>query len=374
MTCKICNNTNINKVDLELNNSISSDNKFYNHDIIHFFCKNCGSIFISEESQIEYDTFYSNNYDFLTDTEDEEPVVIENNETTKYCDRLIEIFHEYIHNSTKKSFLDIGAGKGNFINALHNRFTAIQCHALEPSKSYSLLKNKTFLKSHHNKFFTPENFKNQKFDYVSLIGVLEHIQNPVNFLKSINDIINDDSILFIEVPNFENNKSDLLTIDHLLKFTERSLENLFNLSGFSVLKKDVPNTVPMQFIVKKGNFKKIKHINPNEEIVNKSITYINSVINDAKSLSNEEIAIYGQGLILNYLTGCKILKINNIKCVIDDNVLYQDKKWKNEIPIISYSKFHERNYEKKIFLAMNDCYHKNVINKLGNHKIYGTIK
>ncbi|GAB1465755.1 hypothetical protein MASR2M54_12550 [Aliarcobacter cryaerophilus] len=95
----------------------------------------------------------------------------------------------------------------------------IKKYALEPSKAYKQLRTKSFLQEKYNNFFNSNDFVKQ-FDYISLIGVLEHVPNPKEFLIDIKNIMHEDSYILIEVPNFENNKSDLLTVDHLSKFTE----------------------------------------------------------------------------------------------------------------------------------------------------------
>jgi len=74
---------------------------------------------------------------------------------------------------------------------------------------------------------------------------------------------------------------------------------------------------------------------------------------------------------LHYLVGTNKLKMENILCIIEDN---HNKLFKNKIPIMSFSDFKKSSLFsriRKVFLAMNPCYHKNVINKLSGFEVLG---
>jgi 2-polyprenyl-3-methyl-5-hydroxy-6-metoxy-1,4-benzoquinol methylase len=364
--CRVCAKKTT-KIEFKLQDSVSSDAKFIHHAISHSYCNYCAYVFTDNENRIDYNEFYTKSYDFLLDG-DVEPTIGE----IKYSEYLVDFYSEFINKNDVKSFFDIGGGKGNFVSAVYDKFPQLKYSALEPSKSYEVLKQKSFISELYNNFFYSENF-NKKYDYLSLIGVLEHVPNPKEFLLDIKNIMNKDSYLLIEVPNFKNNKADLLTIDHLSKFTEESITNLFNVTGFVIQKQQVLSTVPMQYIIKIGNIKDIVkgHITID---INNAVAYLNKSFNDAKEIRDNNISLYGQGLVMEYLLGVGILSSENISCIIDDNPLYQGKKWKNKISIIDFKTFEKKYKTKNIFLSMNDCYHEKILSKLNNYDIYGMIK
>ncbi len=366
--CIICD-SNIKNIEFKIEKSVSSDNRIINSPLSHSYCDNCGYVFIDFNKRVNYEKFYSVDYIFLPDG-DVEPTL----DDGKYSKYLTEFYSEVIENKKSNTFFDIGGGKGNFVQAIYNKFENLDIYALEPSQSFEKIKNKKFLKNSYNDFFISSNFS-KSFNYLSLIGVLEHVPNPKEFLCDIKKIMTKESFLLIEVPNFKNNKSDLLTIDHLSKFTEESLTNLFKICGFAIFKKQILNSVPMQFIVQLcDNINSISKTKI-EKTVNIAATYLNNVINSINSIGDKKIAVYGQGLILDYLIGVKILDINNICCIVDDNSLYQGKKYKNKIDIVNLEYF-KSNYVNinDIFLAMNDCYHSKVKDKLNEFNIYGAVK
>ncbi|MDN5062714.1 class I SAM-dependent methyltransferase [Aliarcobacter butzleri] len=368
INCLVCS-SKTHKISFEIMRCVTSDAKIINAPLSHSYCSSCGFVFVDFDKRVNYEEFYTNEYEFLLDGE-VEPTL----DDGKYSDSLVEFYQEFLENSSDKTFFDIGAGKGNFIQAVENKYNKLQKYALEPSKSYEILKTKNFLKEKYNSFFNSKDFT-LKFDYISLIGVLEHVPNPKEFLLDIKSIMNEDSYILIEVPNFENNKSDLLTVDHLSKFTENSILNLFNICGINVIKKRVSNSVPMQFILKKSNDhnSSINSLN-NFDYINNAINYLKKIENDISNIENDKIVVYGQGLVLDYLIGINKINIENIVCVIDDNPLYQGKKYKNKINILSFDEFKISNLSnktKKIFLAMNDCYHHKVNYKLDGFEVIG---
>ena len=86
----------------------------------------------------------------------------------------------------KFKLLDYGAGGGHFLKALELR--KIESAGIEPSKSLCQLGNK-FLKK--NKLINlsieecdQELLKRNDIDVVSLIGVMEHLNDPINFIKN----------------------------------------------------------------------------------------------------------------------------------------------------------------------------------------------
>jgi len=364
--CLICLDKT-SEFDFSLKNSVSSDAKFFNKSIAHIYCNNCGYIFINPEKRLDINSFYELEYDFLLDGE-VEPSVNEK----KYSENLVDLYAPYIIDNSEKSFFDIGAGKGNLLEAFFSRFKNLKYTALEPSKAYHLLKNKKFIKECHNSFFNSSSFQHN-FDFLSLIGVLEHVSDPKSFLLDIKKIMHKETLLLIEVPNFSNNKADLMTIDHISKFTDNSLTNIFNITGFEIVKKQIlSGVVPMQYIIKTSDIKNLSKVNIKTSL-NEAKKYLNNAFYDAKIINKEEIAIYGQGLILDYLLGSETLDIEKISCLIDDNPLYWGKLFKNKIPIVDFDTFKKKYNTKKIFLAMNDCYHNNLIIKLQDHNVFGSL-
>ncbi|GAK60663.1 methyltransferase type 12 [Candidatus Vecturithrix granuli] len=376
--CPICKKYTLAEI-LKTDGSVSSDGVFQPFSISLTTCEFCGNAHILQDAGMlqHIQKFYQQEYAFLLSSEEEEPCEITEHTARKYSESLVSFFSAYIDCAVHHRILDVGAGKGNFLTALHKKYPSIEKHAIEPGPAYKHLVKHPFLKSAQKNFFDPS-FFNEKFDLVSLSFVLEHVSSPVEFLRSIKQVLTDKhSLVLVEVPNFSHNKSDLLTFDHLFKYTETSFENLVFCSGFSIVARQVdPKRVPMQFVIQPDIKRSIIARSEFQTFMN-AHEYLQFVTSEANKISTDHIAIYGQGLLLPYFLGTAVIKLKNIKCIIDDNPLYHHTLYRGVIPIVSLDEFSkDLHFEvSAILLAMNDCYHENVLSKLQsknlNIPIYG---
>jgi SAM-dependent methyltransferase len=72
------------------------------------------------------------------------------------------------------------------------------------------------------------------FDIISLSHVLEHIPDPVSFLKAISDHLTTKGRLLLATPNLRQNPSDLIIADHCSHFEEDSLAYVAKAAGLHI--------------------------------------------------------------------------------------------------------------------------------------------
>ena len=96
------------------------------------------------------------------------------------------------HVDDAKSVLDIGSGLGVFPHEMSWGGFKIWC-----TESNDI--SRAFIKELG--FTCTKNIPDEKFDLVSMIHVLEHIEEPIEFLVELHKNMNDDGKLFIEVPD-----------------------------------------------------------------------------------------------------------------------------------------------------------------------------
>ncbi len=87
---------------------------------------------------------------------------------------------------------------------------------------------------------------NRKFDIITLWHVLEHFMNPVDELKKVRTLLNENGVCFIEVPNYNSIKFKLSRnkwkggnhpLYHRTFFTSKTLRETIQESGFSTSKR-----------------------------------------------------------------------------------------------------------------------------------------
>jgi len=372
--CPVCHAEITEQRHLPINDAITSDLRYVDHKVINRFCDNCGYIFVDKSVYLNLEEHYKEDYNKNISQHSSEPVIMEENQIISHSAKRVELFSKYFEKESNRKFFDIGAGKGSFIEEMYKRYPNYIYYALEPGVAFNILEKKAFLRNYYNDFFCADNFGNEQFDFISIIEVLEHVSEPKFFLLEICEIMNEQSLLLIEIPNFQVNMTDLIVIDHLSKFTPESIKNLFKVSGLAVVFENIPETsVPMQFIVKKANTSEIEQCEGKKYIDN-SLNYIKKSISEAQYLQNHNIAVYGQSPILSYLYDAGYFSKNNLKIIIDDNIYFNNKRFKREIPIVSFDQFlsfNKRGEIDKIFLAMSRCYHSQVLKKLNGFEVFG---
>ena len=138
-----------------------------------------------------------------------------------------------------KKILEIGVGTGQTIFWFEQE--GFDVEGIEPDGESVRLVN-SILKKGRVTESTIEDFNTKKtYDVIWMSHVLEHIINPINFLKKIQENLKTNGIFFIEVPNCENSKMRNVSIQktpHVLHFTVKSLSKMVRLADYEIIKCD----------------------------------------------------------------------------------------------------------------------------------------
>ena len=195
-------------------------------DINLAYCNNCGLVYnvAFDNKLMQYSAVYENSLHF-------------SQRFKKWADqtanRLVQKYQLY-----NKDIIEVGCGQGDFLELLQ---TIGNNQVLGFDPSYN--SNKTDIDSEKpNIKIIPEayseDFDNYPADFICCRHVLEHIEKPLEFLKSIRKTIGnkDNCVLYFEVPNALYNIQHLgiwdIIYEHCTYFTSESLANLFLRAGF----------------------------------------------------------------------------------------------------------------------------------------------
>lgn len=126
--------------------------------------------------------------------------------------------------------LDVGCGNGGFLRAFSDRFPAWQLEGAEMDARHAT-ELQTIPGFHHLHGPRVEDLTGD-YDAVSLVHVLEHIEDPAALLAALRAKTNPDALLFVEVPSWRSNPFALMISDHASHFTPATLEMVVNASGW----------------------------------------------------------------------------------------------------------------------------------------------
>ena len=149
--------------------------------------------------------------------------------------------------------LDVGCGGGHFLQAAAK--TGIwQVEGLEPSAE-AAEQARQFTNCKIKACFLEEaDFPENHFSVISMLGVLEHLHNPTGILRQVHHLLEENGTLAVYVPNYSylrlkdtgllsrmrfGKSSHLCPQEHLFQYTQTTLINLLEESGFEVLRSDV---------------------------------------------------------------------------------------------------------------------------------------
>ncbi|WP_374764519.1 class I SAM-dependent methyltransferase [Yunchengibacter salinarum] len=180
------------------------------------------------------DDFYKNMYQLMMFSKDSEIKSFTNDGAKSQSQRSCDFFLEMVNPNQGARILEAGAGKGFFMGHLQDKRPDLELHAFEPGKAYEILKEKLPDVEIERCDYTEYQKDEGTYDVVLSLGVLEHVQNPLDMLKWKRALLKEGGICFIRVPDFTKNPNDVFTVDHLSKLTPESIRNLASRAGFSV--------------------------------------------------------------------------------------------------------------------------------------------
>ena len=133
-------------------------------------------------------------------------------------------------NNGAGSLLDIGAGTGEFLKVAKKN--GWQVHGMEPNEQASHLASKKGIELKS----TLKDFKGKQFNVVTLWHVLEHIPNLEETILDLSNLVVENGILIIAVPNFKSYDAEYYgkfwaaydVPRHLWHFSKEAMEKLFS--------------------------------------------------------------------------------------------------------------------------------------------------
>ena len=231
--CIICEGKRLKKI----NFGFSFFRRHFDENHKKYFCEECCLVQILPSPSQDYLNFlysdlYRENINYLNKKDE---ISIEFDWTSVSYKRFHNLKSLFLKNRLNKddftSILDLGGYQGAFAFAMKQFFELTDITVADYDEYGLKLAQKYFdLKvCPIDKIFS----RQKKFKIISIVHVLEHLKNPLGHLNSISNILDDDGIIYIEVPNNINFPFSDKT--HLFEFSPFSLKKILDISKLRII-------------------------------------------------------------------------------------------------------------------------------------------
>ena len=197
-------------------------------------CKECGLIFNARGVRDFAKEFYSETYNLMLFSDDAEVQSYTDTGPVSQAEYSYKMVQEMVGISGSGMLLEIGAGKGYFLRHFYNNHSEWRLTAFEPGMAFEFLEEQLSDVETYQTDYQGFTLEKNAFDLIVALGVLEHVEQPLDMLRWANKGLKQGGKFFIRVPNFEKNPNDLFCVDHLSKLTVPTLHWLATESGFEI--------------------------------------------------------------------------------------------------------------------------------------------
>ena len=375
ITCPICKKKKFKKF-FKSNISLTSDRNLVKKNSDVGYCYKC-KIIINSTGCRNRKKFYYDEYNLLGKKADEEFKIYSEKNSGSESEIMAKYFFENYKDSHKAKLLEVGAGKGLFLRHISKLLPKMDLYGLEPSKNaaHYFKKNLPKVKFDQNSLEISK-FRKIKFDVIVSTGVIEHVNNPDEFLKITSEILKPNGTMFLCLPNFESKVDDLILYDHLSKLTKYSLNFLFDKHKLRLTNQNISKKrVWIWNVLKKVNYQiKKGRTNNDIKILNRHILDFNKMDNCylKYAIQKKDLTFYGVGnsgfyFYFKYLKKFK----NKIKFIVLDNKGLQNS-YLFGAKIISREDIKKYNIN-NIYISANPCYHTLMKKKLREVNFKGKV-
>jgi SAM-dependent methyltransferase len=237
-SCHLCGSLGWGIVDFD--HSVTSEAKLVAHRSALWLCEHCGHLFTTLE--VDLRTYYATQYDAtLTDDGLDELVTTESGEMTFRTDVDYGLFRrilgDELHAGT--SVFEYGCGHGRILSRLKKDGVS-DLTAFDVSETYRA-PVEAMIGEGRLTIGAPPMVRD--VDVACSFFVLEHDELPVEALLYLHTVLKPGGLLYLVVPNYLTNVTDLACADHVNHFSPRSLHRLLESCGFEIMLSDDTSSI-----------------------------------------------------------------------------------------------------------------------------------
>ena len=251
----------------------------------------------------------------------------------KLWDEHHKSFAQYILKSKPKSVLEIGGGHG-ILSKNYQKKKRIKWTIIEPNPSPVANAKAKFVK----KFFSARDISKFKADVILHSHVLEHIFDPLNFIKKISNQMNYKQLMIFSIPNIpemiKRKYTNALNFEHTYYLDNSYLNYLIKSNNLMIIdKKKFKNDHSLFYTVKKKSTKK-KYSRTYKNNYDKNLKVFKKYFSEQKKTvkninsqikKNKPLFVFGAHIFTQFLLATGIDE-KRIISVLDNDESKQNKR------------------------------------------------
>ena len=284
-------------------------------------CTNCGHTQTTPLPALG--KFYAEDYHILTASEEEDQLyAVRDGEKIFRTEHQVATLLEKLDLPPLAQVLDYGCGKASTLKALCGRRDGITPHVFDVGEQYRPFWESFVPAENQTVNEVPEEWAG-RFDGVISFFALEHVANPRAFVAEARRLLRAGGVFYFLVPNLFANTADLVVVDHVNHFSERSLQRLLADGGFAVREIDgtAHNSAWVAVAEKRDADGIVPHTNSVADAVKEMADYWHEFGGRVRAFENandDEAAIYGSGFYGTFIHAC-LEQPEKAACFLDQN-------------------------------------------------------
>ncbi len=232
-TCRVCA-TPIAKASYEASApALTSMMAFIDIPTLAYVCDECGHAQCADLPDI--DTFYDTTYRISLESDDHDQIfAVAADGTPIYrTDHQAAIGLKLMDLPQGASILDYGAGKADTLRKMCRARADLHPHVFDVSRDYVAAWNGWVKPEDQASYTVPDSWTG-RFQAIISHFVIEHVAEPVAFLKTLRALLAPGGKLLLSMPDVAANPGDMTVADHLNHFSIASLKRALALSGLKL--------------------------------------------------------------------------------------------------------------------------------------------
>lgn len=215
-SCVLCANNETEEIVLASKQSITTDGCLINSILSKHQCLKCGLFFNPETIEI---------VDYKRSSGDSKFDILRHKQV---AEGIFEILSNLLPAKEMINILEVGGGNFQTSLNLSKREKRLNVTCVEPFPETDSFPDGVECIKIAVDDFCPK----KKFDFIFSNQVIEHISDPISFVRTIARLLNNEGLILFCCPTQSQISSETLFVDHLFHFSELSFQNLVNKAGY----------------------------------------------------------------------------------------------------------------------------------------------